>query len=100
MHTKITIAAARAGKHILLEKPIAPNFDEVNQILQVAKENKVVFMAGHTNHFVPIYKKVKDILHSGELGSPVLIIDRTLKKWWSSNRRDWHLDREKGAGCG
>ena len=98
LHTKIVLDAAQAGKHILLEKPIAPNLEEVDQILQAVNEHGVTFMPGHTNHFVPNYQYAKKLLESGELGEPVLITDRTLKRWWAPNRRDWHLDREMGGG--
>ena len=54
LHTKIVLDAAQSGKHILLEKPIAPNLAECDQILQAVAQHQVTFMAGHTNHFVPI----------------------------------------------
>ncbi len=98
LHTDIVIEAAKWGKHILLEKPIAPTLEECDQILQVVDENQVTFMAGHTNHFVPVYQKIKEILQGGELGRPLLITDRTLKRWWAPNRREWHLDRRTGGG--
>lgn len=98
LHTQIVFDAAKAGKHILLEKPIALNLAECDQILQVVNKHQVTFMAGHTNHFVPIYQTAKKMLESGEFGEPVLITDRTLKRWWAPNRREWHLDRDTGGG--
>ncbi len=98
LHTQIVLDAAKAGKHILLEKPIAPNLAECDQILQEVNIHQVTFMAGHTNHFVPIYQTAKKMLESGEFGEPVLITDRTFKRWWAPNRRKWHLDRDMGGG--
>ena len=98
LHTEIVLDAAKAGKHILLEKPIAPNLEECDQILQAVDQHRVTFMPGHTNHFVPNYRYAKKLLESGELGEPVLVTDRTLKRWWAPNRRDWHLDRDMGGG--
>ena len=98
MHTRIVLDAAKAGKHILLEKPIAPNLEECDQILQAVTEHRITIMAGHTNHFVPNYKYAKNLIESGELGQPVMVTDRTLKRWWAPNRREWHLDRDMGGG--
>jgi len=98
LHTPIVLDAATAGKHILLEKPMAPNLEECDQIIRAVNDHSVTLMMGHTNHFVPVYKTVKKLLESGEIGEPVLITDRTLKRWWAPNRREWHLDREKGGG--
>ena len=98
LHTQIVLDAAEAGKHILLEKPIAPNLEECDQILQAVTEHRITFMAGHTNHFVPNYQHAKSLLESSELGQPVMVTDRTLKRWWAPNRREWHLDREMGGG--
>ena len=98
LHTPIVLDAATAGKHILLEKPMAPNLEECDQIIRAVNDHSVTLLMGHTNHFVPVYKTVKKLLESGEIGEPVLITDRTLKRWWAPNRREWHLDREKGGG--
>jgi phthalate 4,5-cis-dihydrodiol dehydrogenase len=98
LHTQIVLDAAKAGKHILLEKPIALNLIECDQILQIVNKHQVTFMPGHTNHFVPIYQTAKKLLESGELGDPVLITDHVLKRWWAPNRREWHLDRDTGGG--
>jgi phthalate 4,5-cis-dihydrodiol dehydrogenase len=98
LHTQILVEAAQAGKHILLEKPMAPNLEECDRMIQASTEHSVTFMVGHTNHFVPVYMTVKRLLESGEFGDPVMIVDRTLKRWWAPNRRDWHLDRDLGGG--
>ena len=97
-HTQIVIDAAQAGKHILLEKPMAPNLAECDQILQAVKQAGITLMAGHTNHFIAHNLLAKELLDSKEYGEPVMAIDRTLKRWWAPNRRDWHLDRELGGG--
>ena len=98
LHTSIVEAAAKAGKHILLEKPMAPNLPECDKILRVVKENKVQLMLGHVNHFVPAYMKAKEVLESGGLGDIVYAHSAMHKAWMTPNRRDWHLDRNTGGG--
>ncbi len=98
MHTEIVKAAARAKKHILLEKPMAPNLAECDEILKVVKENNVKLMLGHVNHFVPAYLKAKELLESGEMGEVVYGHSIMSKLWMTPNRRNWHLDRDTGGG--
>jgi len=98
LHTQIVLEAAKAGKHILLEKPMALNLEECDLILDAVRQAGVTLMVGHTNHFIPHNQKVKILLDSEEYGKPVMAIDRTLKSWWAPNRREWHLDRNLGGG--
>jgi phthalate 4,5-cis-dihydrodiol dehydrogenase len=98
LHAEIAVAAAQAGKHILLEKPLAENLPDCDWILDSARQAGVVFMAGLTNHFVPAYFAARELLASGEMGELVMAIDKTMKPWWAPNRRAWHLDRSTGGG--
>ncbi len=98
LHTPIVEAAAQAGKHILLEKPMAPNLAECDQILHVAKHCNITLMVGFVNHFIPVYQQAKQIIESGKLGEVVLGVSTMSKFWFESNRRDWHLDRTIGGG--
>ncbi len=98
LHTNIAVAAAQAGKHILLEKPMAPTLAECQQIADAARENGVQLMLGHVNHFAPAYRVAKSILESGEMGEVVLGTATMQKQWMESNRREWHLDRSVGGG--
>ncbi len=98
LHTDIALAAARAGKHILLEKPMAPTLAECQQIADAAREADVALMLGHVNHFAPAYQVAKAILDSGEMGEVVLGTATMQKQWMEPNRRTWHLDRSAGGG--
>lgn len=98
LHTDIALAAARAGKHILLEKPMAPTFAECQQIADAAQAAKVCLMLGHVNHFAPAYQAAKTILDSGEMGEVVLGTATMQKQWMEPNRRAWHFDRSTGGG--
>jgi predicted dehydrogenase len=97
-HTQISLAAARAGKHILLEKPMAPTLAECDQILAAAQAAGVRLMVGHTNRFASTYRIAKALIESGEMGRVVLGTATMQKFWFEPNRRDWHLDRDRGGG--
>lgn len=98
LHTDIAIDAAQAGKHMLLEKPMAPTLTECDQILQAVGAAGVRLMVGHINQFAPTYKMAKALIASGEMGEIVHGVSVMNKLWMESNRRDWHLDRASGGG--
>jgi predicted dehydrogenase len=98
LHTEITIEAAQAGKHILLEKPMAPTLAECDRILQAVAETQVKLMVGHTNQFAPAYVAAKEMVESGEMGDIVMGISTMSKFWFEPNRRPWHLDQTTGGG--
>src|SRR5690606_2271908 len=98
LHTAPVKAAARAGKHMLLEKPMAPTLAECDRIIEVAAEAGVTLMLGHTSQFAPAYRLAKEMLDAGEVGEIVLGISTMSKYWFEPNRRAWHLDRQTGGG--
>ena len=72
-HLRPVERAARAGKHILVEKPIAHSVSEVEQMIAVARESNVILMPGHLLRFEARYAMVKEMLDQRELGSVVSI---------------------------
>jgi phthalate 4,5-cis-dihydrodiol dehydrogenase len=98
LHEEITIKAAQAGKHILLEKPMAPSVAACDAMLAAADVSGVKLMIGHVMHFALPCLKAKEIVDSGVLGAPVLGSSWMIKLWMESNRRPWHLDPASGGG--
>lgn len=98
LHTEMAIAAAEAGKHILLEKPMAPTVVECDAINAAVARAGVKLMIGHVMHFALPCLKAKEVLASGRLGRPILGSSWMLKLWMESNRRPWHLAKASGGG--
>jgi predicted dehydrogenase len=73
IHAEQTIAAARAGKHVLCEKPIAARLEEADAMIAAARRAGIKFMVAHSRRFTARYRKVREILDSGAIGEPVLI---------------------------
>ena len=67
-HAPNAIAAARAGKHVLLEKPMACSIQEAREIVAACDSAGVVFMVAQMLRYLPHYQNVKRIIESGELG--------------------------------
>jgi predicted dehydrogenase len=66
LHVEMTLAAARHGKHVLCEKPIALNAKEAEQLRQLPKD--IVFYEAFMVRFHPQWARVREIARSGELG--------------------------------
>ncbi len=67
-HRKLAIEALRAGKHVLVEKPLAATTQAAQEIDQVAREMQRVLMVGHTFIYNPAVAKVKEYIERGALG--------------------------------
>lgn len=67
-HAGAAIAAAKAGKHILCEKPMSMNPEQSKAMMKAVKENNVTFMMGFVNRFRSDSKAIKDIQLAGKLG--------------------------------
>lgn len=97
-HAEAAIAAANAGKHILLEKPMALTLDECDAMIDAARASRVKLFVGHTQHFFAMNRVAHDVLSSGQLGRVVTLTDTWYKPFGLSFRRPWFLDRAQGGG--
>jgi len=68
LHAEMTIVAAEAGVHVLVEKPMATTDEEAEKMIAAAKANNIKLMVGHNQRFMPPHLKAKEILKSGVLG--------------------------------
>jgi predicted dehydrogenase len=67
-HFELATKALEAGKHILVEKPMATNVAQVDEIGRLAEKNKRVVMSGHTFLYNAAVRYVKKLIDAGELG--------------------------------
>lgn len=98
LHKEITIDAALANKHILLEKPMAHTIEDCMEINKIVNEIGINLMIGHNMRFFRSSLIAKQIIESGELGEPVTGRSTVSKNWMTENRRSWHLDTTTGGG--
>jgi len=69
-HAPLSLAAMTAGKHVLCEKPLGLNSDEVRQMATAARQAGVVHMTAFTYRFAPAMRYMRHLLRSGGLGEP------------------------------
>jgi len=68
-HFDLVVQALRAGKHVLVEKPLATTVEEVEKIGRLAHKKNRVVMVGHTFLYNPAVRFVKKLIDSGEMGN-------------------------------
>lgn len=74
LHCPVAVEAAKAGKHIIVEKPMALTLDEADAMIKAAADNDLVLMVAEHHRYIPAVVKAKELLDEGLLGE-VLIIE-------------------------
>jgi predicted dehydrogenase len=67
-HSALTVAALEAGKHVLLEKPVAPSLAEAEQVVVAARGARSVVMCDHTYCYTPAVRHIRSLVDKGEIG--------------------------------
>lgn len=98
-HAEVTIAAAKAGAHILCEKPMATSMEEAKAMIQAAKDNNVYLMIGHNQRMMPPHVKAKEVLLQGKLGK--VLTFRTAfghpgpEGWSIEGKEGWFFQKDR-----
>ena len=98
LHMPMAIAAAEAGKHTLLEKPMGRTVVECTAILEAAERSRTTLLIGQLLHFALPSLVARQLLDAGDLGRPIAGASTLVKLWMEPNRRPWHLDPGRGGG--
>ena len=97
-HAPHAVLAARHGKHIILEKPMALTLADCDTIIAAVERHKVHLVVGHTHAFDPNVRLMRDIIARGELGRLGLINSFNYTNFLYRPRRPEELDTSKGGG--
>lgn len=98
LHHRLTVDTCKAGKHVLVEKPMALSLKQCDEMIAAAEANNVKLMVGHTQHFYGSSIKAKAILDSGELGPVITAISYMSKGWGYGGRGPQYRSRFHGGG--
>jgi predicted dehydrogenase len=72
-HVELAIAALDAGKHVLVEKPLARSLADARRVAAAAARAGTVGMVGHLMVFHPAVRRIRELLRSGSLGRPFYV---------------------------
>jgi predicted dehydrogenase len=67
-HYDLALAALKAGKHVFVEKPLAPTADQVRRLIDEADKRHLTLMVDHTFLYTPAVQKIRELLAEGALG--------------------------------
>jgi predicted dehydrogenase len=73
LHKQIVVAAANAGKHILVEKPMATTVAECEEMIAAVEDAGVTLMVDFHNRFNPVFTQLKEKLAAGDMGDPLML---------------------------
>ena len=85
LHLAVAIPAARAGAHLLLEKPIAHDLTGVDELRRAVRENGVRVLVGFQFRFHPTLRRVRQWLTEGAIGRPIFA-----RAHWGEYLPGWH----------
>lgn len=97
-HAAIALTAIRAGRHVLVEKPLALSADEAVAVQQAATRADVRLMAAHTLRFMPANVQVHRARAAGELGQPGMLRSHRWLRRFPGPPGGWKHDATRTGG--
>jgi len=94
-HARIAVEALRAGKHVIVEKPLACSLAELDTMLAAVRESGKLLFPRHNRRWDADFQHVREVIASGVLGEVFYI---RLCRHAYSRRRDWQTLRRFGGG--
>ena len=98
LHAEHTIRSARAGKHVMVEKPMSVSVAEAKAMVETCQEMGVKLAVGYRNRFEPNTMEMIRTLRAGELGAVLLIESHFGFRMGSGNPNQWRLRHDMAGG--
>jgi 1,5-anhydro-D-fructose reductase (1,5-anhydro-D-mannitol-forming) len=96
-HRAETVAAADAGKHVIVEKPMANSVREAEEMIAACRRNNVKLMVGHMVRLSPLVRRILEIITSGAIGRVTSARAEFMYDGRNSHRT-WLIDRAVAGG--
>ena len=97
LHRDLVLAAVRAGKHVVCEKPISVSLEDAEAMVGAAREAGVKLMVAFNQRFRTGFRRLKELVDSGELGSVLNIWSQRLSRRLGEGY-NWRTDPELQCG--
>ena len=105
VHTEYVVAAAEAGKHVIIEKPVALTPEDVRKQRDAVRKNKVKTVVGFVLHWNPLLMTIDRLIEQGVFGDIFMVEVDYLHRIWMKPEEKWFGSREQSgtalltAGC-
>ena len=90
LHKEPVIDALKAGKHVLVEKPLATTIEDAENIVRISRDTGCHVMVNYTHRWAAPYAKAKQIIQAGDIGGAVMVYARKDDTLWAATEMmDW-----------
>lgn len=102
-HIPVALAAARAGAHVLIEKPLSNSMERVAELERALAERKLIGLVGYMMRFHPALRQIRDWLNAGRIGNALSARFEAasyVPEWhpWENHRNLYAVKRALGGG--
>jgi len=98
LHEEMAIRALEAGKHVLVERPLAATSDGASRVIEAAVRSGTVLAVGMPHRFRPEVIALRSFIEGGELGDLHTVRGSWLTRTFASARPTWRVDRAAAGG--
>ncbi|SIN88654.1 Gfo/Idh/MocA family protein [Agromyces cerinus] len=98
LHLPMTVEAARAGLHVLVEKPMATSVADCDTMAAESAAAGVALAVGHIQHFLPDKVAAHELIASGEVGDVLMVRDHRSTDYRPGSRPGWFFSPEVAGG--
>jgi scyllo-inositol 2-dehydrogenase (NADP+) len=99
-HAQYSVAALKAGKHVLCEKPAMLNVEQLVKVLEVARQCNLLFMEAIKSPFYPLYRQIRRHLHEDPIGDVRFVRAGYARADVPATHPSWRLDTGGGGLMG
>jgi predicted dehydrogenase len=98
LHYEVTLAALRAGKHVISDKPLATDSSQSRELVEAASASGLANVVTFNYRGNPVVQHARALIAQGELGAPVFIHGHYLQDWMTdANVYSWRSDPKRGG---
>jgi phthalate 4,5-cis-dihydrodiol dehydrogenase len=98
LHTEHVLAAAEAGKHVVVEKPMAFDLEQADGMILAADRAGTVLMVGHSQSYEAPVRRMGEMIRSGDIGEPVMLHSWYYTDWLYRPRTPDEFQTELAGG--
>jgi len=96
-HTEYVVAAAEAGKHIVIEKPVALTAEDVRKQQKAVRKNKVKTVVSFVLHWNPLLMTIDRLIQEKVFGDIFMVEVDYMNRTWMTTKQKWLASREQSG---
>jgi len=101
LHAPVALDCLQAGKHVLVEKPVATTLSDAERMIAVARDTNLCLMVAENWRFAPVVVRAQEIVFAGGIGQPLMIkgsLEFAAPAQVFAGKDNWHTSLQKSGG--